>query len=260
VRWTRDHTHGFLRAGRLAKAECQVRTLRLHRSEAADETVDDPDTLKTTARAASKEIEVKKIAYLASALCLAFLPGSMKADTLTLNGAATGSTGPYQLTLDGTTPVNLFCLDDFRTVHIGETWTVTVVNGADYLTSNTHSSDFKYEEEAYIYSMLGVSNGHGHTYNATDVQDALWYIFDHSADTNSYANSLVSKAGDFHYTGSFLDDYSFYIPTGRGDNLPQEMIGTTVNTSPTPEPSSLFLFGSGLVGLAGAVRRKLARA
>jgi hypothetical protein len=213
-----------------------------------------------TARTASEEIEVKKIAYLASALCIAVLSGSAKADTLKLDGAATGSTGPYQLTLDGTTPVNLFCLDDFRTVYIGETWNVTVVNGADYLTSNKYSNDFKYEEEAYIYSMLGVSNGHGHKYDATDVQEALWYIFDHSEDTNSYANTLISKAATFHYTDSFLDDYSFYIPTGRGNDLPQEMIGSAVNTSPTPEPSSLFLFGSGLVGLAGAVRRKLVRA
>ena len=201
-----------------------------------------------------------KIAYLLPAVCLVMVSALAKADTLKLTGDATGSTGPYQLTLDGKTPVNLFCLDDFRSVHIGETWNVTVVNGADYLTSNTHSSDFKYEEEAYIYSMFGVSNGHGHTYNNTDVQDALWYIFDHSADTNSYANSLVSNAASFNYTGSFLDDYSFYIPTGHGDNLPQEMIGTAVNTSPTPEPSSLMLFGSGLVGLAGVVRRKLARA
>lgn len=203
---------------------------------------------------------MKKIAYLASALCLAFFSVSAKADTLRMTGAATGSTGPYQLNLDGTTPVNLFSLDDFRSVHIGETWTVTVVNGADYLTSNTHSNDFKYEEEAYIYSMLGVSNGHGHTYNATDVQDALWAIFDHSADTNSYANTLISNAATFHYTGSFLDDFSFYIPTGHGDDLPEEMIGTAVNTSPAPEPSSLFLFGSGLVGMAGVARRKLARA
>jgi hypothetical protein len=208
---------------------------------------------------ASEEIEMKNIAYLASALCLAFLSGSASADTLTMTGAATGSTGPYQLTLDGTTPVNLFCLDDFRTVHVGETWNVTVVNGADYLTSSTHSNDFKYEEEAYIYSMLGTSNGHGHTYNATDVQDALWYIFDHSADTNKYADALVDNAADFHYTTAFLDDYSFYIPTGRGNDLPQEMIGTAVNTSPAPEPSSLFLLGSGLVGMAGVVRRKLAR-
>ena len=179
-----------------------------------------------------------------------------------MTGAATGSTGPYQLNLDGTSPVNLFSLDDFRSAHIGETWTVKVVNGADYLTSNTHSNDFKYEEEAYIYSMLGVSNGHGHTYNATDVQDALWAIFDHEADTNSYANTLISNAATFHYTGSFLDGFSFYIPTGHGDDddLPEELIGKTVSTSPAPEPSSLFLFGSGLVGMAGVVRRKLARA
>jgi hypothetical protein len=205
---------------------------------------------------------VKKIAYLASALCLTALSGMAKADTvtLTLKGAATGSTGPYQLVADGTTALNLFCLDDFRTVHIGESWTATVVNGADYLTSNTHSTDFKYEEEAYIYSMFGKSNGHGHNYSATDIQEALWSIFDHSANTDSYADTLVSKAADFHYTGSFLDDYSFYIPTGRGNDLPQEMIGTAVNTSATPEPSSLFLFGSGLVGLAGVVRRRLVRA
>jgi hypothetical protein len=181
----------------------------------------------------------------------------MKADTLTFNGSS-GSTGPYSLTLDGTTSVNLFCLDDFRTIHTGETWNVDIRTGDYYYTTNKSSTAFKYEEEAYIYSMLGKSNGHGHTYTNSDVQEALWYIFDHSADTNHYADDLVDNAYSFSYTKSFLDDFTFYIPTDwpRGYGQPQDMIGTTIPAH-APEPSTLLLMGSGLVGAAGAVRRKL---
>ena len=217
-----------------------------------------PRPFETNARVTSKENVVKKIAYLLSAICLSVLSVSAKADTLKLVSTNTGSTGPYQLLLNGTTPVNLFCMDDFREISIGQTWGVTVVNGADYLNSNTHSTDFKYEQEAYIYSKLGTKDN-GHTYTTTDVQQALWYIFDHDANTNSHAEALVSASRNFSYTSSFLDDFSFYIPTGSGHNLPQEMIGSVIPPAQAPEPSTLLLMGSGLVGLAGAVRRRFVR-
>lgn len=206
---------------------------------------------------------MKKLAYLAPVFCLAALAGYAKADTLKFNGSSS-EIGPYQLTLDGSTSVNLFCLDDFRTIHVGETWNVNINNGSDYLSSNKHSDDFLYEEEAYIYSELGASNGHGHTYTDTDVQEALWNIFDDHANTNQYADALESAAYNFSYTSSFLSGFDFYIPTQGGhegddwnDNLPQEMIGSA-DPTPAPEPSSLLLMGSGLAGLAGLVRRKFA--
>jgi hypothetical protein len=208
--------------------------------------------------AKSEEDDLKKIAYLLTAIYFGALSGSMKADTLTFVGSS-GSTGPYQMELNGTTSVNLFCLDDFRTIHEGETWDVAIHTGDYYYTTNKSSTNFKYEEEAYIYSMLGKSNGHGHTYTNTDVQQALWYIFDHSADSNHYADDLVDDAFSFSYTKAFLDDFTFYIPTNWPSRYgqPQDMIGSTIPPAHAPEPSTLLLLGSGLVSAAGMVRRRL---
>jgi hypothetical protein len=198
---------------------------------------------------------VKKLALFLPAVCLGLLLNVAHADTLTFNNAPTGEIGPYNLTLN-TTSVNLFCMNDLNFIQGGESWGVNIVNASSFLGSAADSTGFKYEEEAYIYSQFNGTN-------ATDIQDALWTIFDPgTSNTDANSPSLVAAAASFGgYTQNFLTQTTFYIWDGGSisneyqDYAPQNFVGQ----SPVPEPSSLMLFGSGLVGLATVLRRKLAR-
>ena len=55
-----------------------------------------------------------------------------------------------------------------------------------------------------------------------------------------------------------ITDHADYRITFRSDTLHFALDGNTITVSPVPVPAAVYLFGSGLIGLAGLARRRLA--
>jgi hypothetical protein len=208
-----------------------------------------------------------KFVSLVSIACLGAASIVMKADTLTLNNGTGNPLGgsadiyPYSFQLNtpsGTSTVNLMCLNYNREITPGESWSVT----EESIPTGSSVMDQEYRADAVLYSEIlhpqaGVST--------SEVQYAEWSIFD-SADLignslfDSTAQTLASDAlntakNQQLINSGYFNQFTLYIPSNDTSSGPQEFIGTAT----TPEPSSLMLFGSGLIGMAGMLRRKLVR-
>jgi len=86
---------------------------------------------------------------------------------------------------------------------------------------------------------------------------------------NNFMGTLTKMGDDFNLVGTFSGVYQGVYFTGstnqifgfeddHGESGFEDLHGTTtVVTTAVPEPGTLTLFGTGLMALAGAVRRKL---
>jgi PEP-CTERM motif len=153
---------------------------------------------------------------------------------------------PYEIRVNGGPNQWMMCIGYNEHIVSGETWKANVTSVGN-LNLATH---LLYYQAAFLFEMSFADQGYDPNVNA-----ATWYLFEGAPNLTPEAAALVALAQGEAFTQGDFANVLLYgaIPGSENGNMgtAQDFLGAT------PEPGTLALFGAGIVGLAGVLRRKL---
>jgi hypothetical protein len=215
-----------------------------------------------------REVLMKRCRFgILAALALCLLAGQAFANStvnLTFVNVGPGHVAggvyayPYNFSINGSSKLTPMMCDAYNNhIEFGESWKANVhsiLQGGMFGTHGQVLMDYK----AAGLIFLSVFEGH---LNAGLGNEAVWALFSGQkfGSNEAAVQALMAKYLGLaaHAPNSEFKELKVYTAIGsRPGYGPQEFIGYTP-TSAVPEPGALSLVGTGLIGLATAIRSKL---
>jgi hypothetical protein len=153
------------------------------------------------------------------------------------------STYPYDVSVNGQSQW-LMCVSYNEHVTGGETWQATVGS-----IVGTHD-----EQLAWLFLQAEQNSDFG---VKADINAAAWFLNEGTPDLDQAAQFWYNQAISQNFTDGEFQNVVKYVPidgtqSWQGET-PQEFFGD----APVPEPSTLMMLGTGVIGVAGILRRNL---
>lgn len=199
----------------------------------------------------------------------------------------TGTAGEFIISFDDGTERSGFCVDFLTGINTSETYTLTGVSAPeDYTDGNYYYGDSKtsgqYAEWLIDTFAVGMAYTQSKIYNNSSDLDDIYAalqlaIWDAVWDFKGKDWDTTNDYGDFRFYTTYsgnddVDVWYQYFKDELKDNYSSDSSGeyqvllladksgkgaqSLITTTPVPEPSTLLLFGFGLLGV-GAMGRKI---